>query len=196
MARYGNEFFAGRNEWGRGSARGGYAGDYGFRSEPGRRNRYGTHEPAWREGRNFGGYRGRSAGENWRGGYGSQFYGRRGSMAPSYGRGGWGGRYANTGSPGWTGSNRFTSRPAYGPNRSFTGSTFGTSRGYAGGRNYGMNRGGMNRGYGEEYRMGRSGMNEYDRDFGDRLQHGWHELKRGVRGMFGGHDYGREYRGR
>ncbi|HET9986580.1 MAG TPA: hypothetical protein VFQ38_23585, partial [Longimicrobiales bacterium] len=145
----------------------------------------------WREASYRGGFRGR--GEGWgRGAYGSEFYGRR----PSGGRGFVGGGPGRAGGAfpgerGWGGAPGYPGASRYrGP------SGYGAAPGFIGGRR----RGGLGPtgrwGYGGEYRSTRGRPHEYGQDFGDRLEHGWSELKRGVRGMFGGHDYDREYRRR
>lgn len=178
MPRYGSEFYGGRREWGRG-----YGGEYGFRGGTGRRNRYGTFEPAWREAAYRAGYRGREEGWGRGARYGAEFYGRRPGGARGYpggpGRGGFARERGRGGAGGFPSAGRDGG--------------YGAGRGLPGGRRRGAT--GEWR-YGGEYGASRTRPHGYGADFGDRLEHGWNEFKRGVRHVFGREGYGREYRRR
>lgn len=130
-----------------------------------------------------------------RGNWGGEFYGGGGYGEPENrhffgggGYGGYGGGYSSGGGGGAYGGGGGAYRPShrYDFDQGFSRSPGGFRGGPAGGGMYGGSQ--RHRGWGMGAEGGR--MNEYDRDFGDRLREGWADLRQGFRRNFGGYDRG------
>lgn len=173
MERYGRDY---RRDWQRGFRRGrepgGYGGDFN-------RGRY------MRSGGRFGRGPGSDymAGDRNRGGYGRRY---------DEDQAGWGGYRADM--------NRGFGRRDFGMGRSEVERDFDqhSDEGYgrpwrsprAGDRSTGYDTHGAWR---DEIYQGSSRHPRYDRDLGDQIREGWHDLKRNMRDAFGGGGYDRDY---